>query len=108
MGPLGLRSEIAKLTWAKLDGYTTEISTYPRHPVIPPEVSCLIGIFLGSSHTLKGGVTGCLGIDTQKIKFKKTSPFTKASLWVFMLGHIGGVGRGRVFSDKGRRKQNFV
>ena len=33
----------------------------PRHPVIPPEVRCLIGMFLGSSHTFSGGGPGCLG-----------------------------------------------
>ena len=36
------------------------LTNYPRHPVIPSEVWCLIG--LGTPNTFSGGGPGCLGI----------------------------------------------
>ena len=54
-------STIQKIVFG-LPGYTMLVSgkvyVYPRHRVIPPEVWCLIGMFLGSNViiTFSGGV----------------------------------------------------
>ena len=38
-----------------------ELLNFPyRHPVIPPEVRCLDGMFLGSKYRASGGGSGCL------------------------------------------------
>ena len=38
------------------------VLSIPRHPVIPPEVRCLIGMFLGSKYgNLRNVALGCLG-----------------------------------------------
>ena len=40
---------------------TTHQQKNPRHPVIPPEVNGVLGIFLGFKHRTSGGGPGCLG-----------------------------------------------
>ena len=37
-----------------------EVKREHRHPVIPPEVRCLDGMFLGSKYRASGGGSGCL------------------------------------------------